>query len=76
MVSGINWKKTIIKTVKVGNVEANPSSYFLGGLVGQVSEGATVSDSWADVNVSDGDYIGGLVGRNYGRLSGEPPIAM
>ncbi len=41
----------------------------VGGLVGEASPGATLTDSYADVDINSGVNVGGLVGLNSGVIS-------
>jgi hypothetical protein len=63
---GSNNNGNISNSYSTGNVSGE--SKFVGGLVGSNSDG-NISNSYATGSVSGDNYVGGLVGRNYGTVS-------
>ncbi len=59
----------ISSSYATGNVSGGAGSYFIGGLVGHAGSTSTISNSYATGTVNGSDYVGGLVGENYGTVT-------
>lgn len=61
---------SISNSYATGNVTGGTGNHYIGGLVGYESSGTSITASYATGTVSGSSYVGGLIGANYGAVSG------